>query len=65
MNARFQRPGLDKEANHSVTGAEMIVVPCHSCHGQLESIKQHYDMAGLEVKYLWELVADTLVLKQG
>jgi hypothetical protein len=30
----------------------------------LESIKQHYGMAELEVKYLWELVADTLVLEK-
>jgi hypothetical protein len=28
----------------------------------LDNIKQYYGMADLEVKYLWELVADTLVL---
>lgn len=44
------------------TGAQMLVVPCHSCHGQLNNIKEHYDMADLEVKYLWELVADCLIL---
>jgi hypothetical protein len=33
-----------------------------ACHGPLENIKAHYGMADLEVKYLWELAADTLVL---
>jgi Fe-S oxidoreductase len=42
------------------SGADMIVVPCHSCHGQLNNIKAHYQMEGLEVKYLWEVVADSL-----
>jgi len=44
------------------TGAEMVVVPCHSCHGQLNSIKKEYDMENLTVKYLWELVSDCLVI---
>jgi Fe-S oxidoreductase len=44
------------------TGAEMLVVPCHSCHGQLNAIKGEYGMDGLTVKYLWELVADCMVV---
>ena len=44
------------------TGADMMVVPCHSCHGQLNAVKKDHDMADLEVKYLWELVADCLIL---
>ncbi len=44
------------------TRAEMVVVPCHSCHGQLSSIKAEYGMEHLQVKYLWELVADCLVI---
>jgi Fe-S oxidoreductase len=43
------------------TGAQMVVVPCHSCHGQLNSIKGEHGMSDLEVKYLWELVADCMV----
>jgi Fe-S oxidoreductase len=43
-------------------GAEMVAVPCHSCHGQLNAIKQAHGMGSLEVKYLWELVADALVI---
>jgi hypothetical protein len=37
-------------------------VPCHSCHGQLNSIKETYGMGDLTVKYLWELVVDCLIL---
>lgn len=45
------------------TGAEMLVLPCHSCHGQINSIKKNYDMESLTVKYLWELVADCLIVR--
>lgn len=44
------------------TGAELIVVPCHSCHGQLNAMIQHLGIENLRVKYLWEVVADALVL---
>ena len=37
-------------------------MPCHSCHGQMNSIKATYGMEDLTVKYLWELVADVLVI---
>jgi hypothetical protein len=40
----------------------MVVVPCHSCHGQLNAIKAEYGMEELVVKYLWELVADCLIM---
>ena len=53
--------GRKKMEQIKATGAEMVVVPCHSCHGQLENIKSHYGMDALEVKYLWEVVADALV----
>ncbi len=43
------------------SGADIIVVPCHSCHGQLENIKEIFGMPELEVKYLWEVVADCIV----
>ena len=54
--------GRRKMEQIRATGAAMVAVPCHSCHGQLEQIKSHYGMAALEVKYLWELVADALVI---
>jgi len=44
------------------TGAGMLVVPCHSCHGQINSIKKEHGLRDLEVKYLWELVADCMIV---
>ena len=54
--------GRKKIDQIKVTGAKMVVVPCHSCHGQLNNLKEEYDMQDLEVKYLWELVADCLII---
>jgi Fe-S oxidoreductase len=54
--------GRRKMDQIKATGASMVVVPCHSCHGQLENIKSRYDCEDLQVKYLWELVADCLIL---
>ncbi len=42
--------------------AGMNVVPCHSCHGWLTSIKKQFELGDLQVKYLWEVVAECLVL---
>ena len=44
------------------TGAKMLVVPCHSCHSQFNNIKEAYGLGDLKVMYLWELVADCLIL---
>ena len=55
--------GRKKMDQIKAVDAEMIVVPCHSCHGQLNSIKNEYGMKDLEVKYLWEIVADILILE--
>ncbi len=46
------------------TGADMVVVPCHSCHGQFNAVKKIHSSEKLEIKYLWELVADCLVITQ-
>ncbi len=54
--------GRRKMDQITAAGVKMIVVPCHSCHGQLNSIKSKYGMEDLTVKYLWELVADCLIL---
>ena len=54
--------GRKKIEQIKTTGAKMLVVPCHSCHGQFNSLKEEYDMRDLEVKYLWELVADCLII---
>ena len=47
------------------TGAELVVAPCHNCRDQLmKSLNTEYDL-NIEVKYLWELVADSLVVTEG
>ena len=43
------------------TQAEIVVVPCHSCHGQIRSVLLEEGISDIRVKYLWELVADALV----
>ncbi len=45
-------------------GAEMVVAPCHNCRDQIKkSLNKEYDL-GIKTKYLWELVADALVLPE-
>jgi Fe-S oxidoreductase len=44
------------------TKAKLVITSCHNCRDQiLKSLNKEYDL-GVEVKYLWELVADSLVL---
>ena len=43
-------------------GAEMIILPCHSCHGQIKALLDEHQMDHIPVKYLWEIVADGLVI---
>jgi len=54
--------GRKKAEQIKAVGAKAIVVPCHSCHSQLNSIKGAYGLEDLRVLYLWELVADCLVV---
>ncbi len=42
--------------------AEMVIAACHNCRDQIKkSLIKEYDL-NIKVKYLWELVADSLVL---
>ena len=41
---------------------ELVVVPCHSCHGHIRTMLEAWDMSEIEVKYLWEVVAEALVM---
>lgn len=44
------------------SGAKLVIAPCHNCRDQLmKSLNKEYDL-NIEVKYLWELVADSLIL---
>jgi Fe-S oxidoreductase len=42
--------------------AQMVVLPCHSCHGQIKALLEENHMNHIPVKYLWEVVADTLIV---
>ncbi len=44
------------------SGAELVVVPCHGCHGQIRAMLDSYGLQEIEIKYLWELVAEALVV---
>jgi Fe-S oxidoreductase len=45
------------------TAAKMVIAPCHNCRDQImKSLNKEFDL-GIEVKYLWELVADSLVVE--
>ena len=45
------------------TGAELLIAPCHNCRDQImKSLLKEYDLTHVEVKYLWELVADSLII---
>ncbi len=42
--------------------AQLVITSCHNCRDQLKkSLNKEFDL-GIEVKYLWELVADSLIL---
>lgn len=44
------------------TRAKLVIAPCHNCRDQImKSLRKEYNL-DVEVKYLWELVADSLIL---
>ncbi len=45
------------------TGAKLVIAPCHNCRDQImKSLTKEYEL-DIETKYLWELVADSLVVE--
>jgi hypothetical protein len=45
------------------TQAKMVVAPCHNCRDQImKGLDKEYDLK-VEVKYLWELVSESLVVE--
>ncbi len=56
--------GRIKARQITESGAELIIAPCHNCRDQImKSLKKEYDL-GIEVKYIWELVADSLIMPE-
>ena len=55
--------GKHKADQIKKTGAELVIAPCHNCRDQImKSLRKEYDFMDVEVKYLWELVADSLII---
>jgi Fe-S oxidoreductase len=45
------------------TKAELVIAPCHNCRDQiLKSLTKEYELP-IETMYLWELVAESLVVE--
>ncbi len=42
------------------TGAELIIAPCHNCHGGLEDIVHHYKL-DMEIKFLGDIIYEHMV----
>ncbi|MGM0452447.1 MAG: electron transfer complex ferredoxin TmcB [Thermodesulfobacteriota bacterium] len=40
-------------------GAEVVIAPCHNCHGGLEDIINHYEL-GMELKFLGDIIYDCI-----
>ena len=56
FHGRFQARGI------AGSKAGLVVTACHNCRDQImKSLRREYDLK-VEVKYIWELVADSLVL---
>jgi Fe-S oxidoreductase len=45
------------------TGAKLVIAPCHNCRDQImKGLTKEFNL-GVETKYLWELVADSLIVE--
>ncbi len=56
--------GRMKHRSIKATGADVVVVGCSNCHDQLmKRLPKYYDDHDYEVKYIWELVADALIIE--
>lgn len=54
--------GRTKARQIAESGAHLVIAPCHNCRDQImKSLNKEYDL-GIEVKYIWELVADSLIM---
>lgn len=57
--------GRFKARQIETSKARLVIAPCHNCRDQImKSLRKEYDL-DIEVKYLWELVADSLILPGG
>ncbi len=55
--------GRKKAEQIKECGAELVVAPCHNCRDQImKGLTKEYDL-GIETFYLWELLADSLIIE--
>jgi dimethylglycine catabolism B len=48
----------------SYSGADLVVAGCSNCRDQImKNLKPKYKL-DIEVKYIWEMVADALILEE-
>jgi len=40
-------------------GAEIVITPCHNCHGGLEDLIHHYGI-DMEIKFLSDILYETM-----
>lgn len=46
------------------SGAKLIIASCHTCRDQImKSLSHEYDL-DIDVKYIWQLVADSLIMPE-
>lgn len=57
--------GKIKADQIKATGAELVCVPCHNCRDQImKGLAKEFDMGNYkETFYIWELVAETLIIE--
>ncbi len=53
------RVKADQLAAAKSKGAEIVIAPCHNCHGGLEDIIKHYEL-GMELKFLGDIIYECM-----
>ncbi len=54
--------GRTKARQIKESGASLVVAPCHNCRDQImKSLTKEFEL-GIKTKYLWQLVADSLIM---
>lgn len=53
------RVKADQLADAKARGAEIIIAPCHNCHGGLEDIVKHYGL-DMEIRFLGDIIYECI-----
>lgn len=56
--------GSFKAEDIRATGADLVIAGCSNCRDQImKNLKVKYNLP-IEVKYIWEMVADALIMEE-